>query len=207
MMLAKLLPFLMIFPLILISVVLHEFAHGWVAYRCGDDTAKRSGRLTLNPLAHIDLWGTILVPIFFFLTVNIFFGWAKPVPVNFMNLRKPKPQMIWVAIAGPATNILLACCLAALFHGGNVSPDSLPGVFLVGGALLNLFLAVFNMIPVPPLDGSRVVMGLLPLSLLRPYARLERFGLVIIILLWATGLLWKGVFPVVLSLAALLGLA
>lgn len=200
------LQFLVLFPLVILSVTLHEFSHGWVANRCGDPTAKWSGRLTLNPLAHMDLWGTFLIPILFYLAFHILFGWAKPVPVNFANLRKPRPHMIGVAAAGPLANILLALFLAVLFHTGDFPPDSLPGAFLVGGSFLNLFLAVFNLIPLPPLDGSRVVMGILPPSLLPSYLKLERFGLLIILLLWASGLLWNLALPVVFVLARGLGL-
>jgi len=200
------LQYLITFPVLAISLTLHEFAHGWVAERCGDNTAKLAGRLTLNPFAHIDLWGTIFLPIFFILTLNTPFGWAKPVPVNFMNLRRPKSQMVWVAIAGPIANLFLATFFAALFHIGSISPSSLLGSLLVLGSFLNLVLAVFNTIPLPPLDGSRIVMGLLPTPLLFYYRRLESFGFLIVIFLWATGLLDKVLLPAVSLLAKILGL-
>ncbi|MBI4436946.1 MAG: site-2 protease family protein [Candidatus Omnitrophica bacterium] len=198
--------FLIAFPILAVSLTLHEFAHGWVAEQCGDSTAKHSGRLTLNPLAHIDLWGTVLLPIFFILTLNAPFGWAKPVPVNFMNLRRPKEQMVWVAVAGPIANLLLALFFAGLLHVGSVSPTSFLGRLLTLGSFMNLILAVFNIIPLPPLDGSRIVVGLLPASLLPYYRRLESFGFLIVLFLWATGLLSEFLLPIVSLLAKLLGL-
>lgn len=204
--LSLLLEFLLTFPLLALSLTLHEFAHGWVAERCGDSTAKLSGRLTLNPLAHIDLWGTVLLPIFFILALNTPFGWAKPVPVNFLNLRKPKSQMVWVAVAGPIANIFLAIFFAAFYHVGSFSPESTIGSLLKLGSLMNLVLAVFNTIPLPPLDGSRIVMGLLPPPLLYRYRKLEPFGFLVILFLWATDLLSKVLLPLVDFLARTLGL-
>ncbi len=200
-----LLQFLMAFPLLAISLSFHEFSHGWVAFRCGDPTAKLAGRLSLNPLVHIDLWGTFLLPILFILTFRTPFGWAKPVPVNFLNLRKPKQQMVWVAVAGPAANVLLALFFASLFHVTGASPQSFLGSFLSLGALMNLVLAVFNILPLPPLDGSRIVIGLLPSHLIGYYRRLESFGFLIVLFFWMTGIINKILFPLVTLLASLLG--
>lgn len=204
--LSLLIEFLIAFPILALSLTLHEFAHGWVADRCGDPTAKLSGRLTLNPLAHIDLWGTVLLPIFFIITLHAPFGWAKPVPVNFMNLRRPKEQMVWVAVAGPIANLFLALFFASFLHVGSIAATSWLGQIATLGSLMNLILAVFNIIPLPPLDGSRVVMGLLPTSLLPYYRRLESFGFLIVLFLWATGLLSQVLLPVVSLLARILGL-
>lgn len=201
-----LLQYLVAFPILALSLSLHEFAHGWIANRCGDPTAKMSGRLTLNPLAHIDIWGTLLLPIFFILTLNTPFGWAKPVPVNFMNLRRPKSQMIWVAVAGPIANLLLATFFAAILHVGSFPPDSFLASFLLLGSFMNLVLAVFNIIPLPPLDGSRIVLGVLPQPLVPYYRQLESFGFLIILLLWSSGLLNKFLLPLVSFLAKTLGI-
>lgn len=170
------------------AIVLHECAHGWVASVLGDPTAKLFGRLTLNPLKHIDPVGTIIVPTALYLIHFIgwtqsllLFGWARPVPVNFARLRDPRRDMILVALAGPAVNIILAFCLVQL---ANIK--FLPHVierYLVWGVVLNLGLALFNMIPVPPLDGSRVVSGILPRAWARAYSYLEPFGIVIVIVL------------------------
>ena len=157
------------------AVILHEYAHGWVALKLGDPTAKLLGRLTLNPLKHIDPIGTILVPIITKLTLGFPFGWAKPVPVNFTNLRNPKRDMILVAAAGPAINIVLALIASVLFPLG-------PQIFGLA-VVINLMLAVFNMIPIPPLDGSRILAGFLPTSLARQYLFLEPFGFIILIVL------------------------
>ncbi len=171
---------------VLLAITFHEAAHGYVAWRLGDDTAYRQGRVTFNPFRHIDPFGTIVLPaLLFFVTEGQFlFGWAKPVPVNFFRLRRPKRDMVWVAAAGPGINIVLALASALLAHRAPFVPD--PAVdwvlqTLANSIFLNLLLAVFNMIPLPPLDGGRVAVGLLPPQLARPLARLERFGLLILI--------------------------
>lgn len=157
------------------AVILHEYAHGWAALKLGDPTAKLLGRLTLNPFKHIDPIGTILIPIITKLTLGFPFGWAKPVPVNFSQLHNPKRDMILVAAAGPAVNIVLAVIASLLF-------PLAPKIFSLA-VVVNLMLAVFNMIPIPPLDGSRIVAGLLPTSLARKYLYLEPFGFIIVIVL------------------------
>ncbi|NTV29033.1 MAG: site-2 protease family protein [Candidatus Omnitrophica bacterium] len=169
------------------AIVLHECAHGWVAYRLGDPTAKRMGRLTLNPLKHIDPVGTVLVPLALYL-LHVFglnsslfmFGWAKPVPVNFRALSNPRRDQILVALAGPGVNLLAATLIAQLAKLGSLYMIS---EILYWGVLTNVALAVFNLIPIPPLDGSRVVGGLLPENLERIYSRLEPFGIIVVIVL------------------------
>ncbi|MDE3116347.1 MAG: site-2 protease family protein [Pseudomonadota bacterium] len=170
---------------IVIAITFHEAAHGFVARLCGDDTATRLGRVTFNPLKHIDLFGTILLPAFLLLThTGILFGYAKPVPVNFAGLRHPKRDMIWVAAAGPATNLVLAaastlCLYLALRMGA--APDGAWVTLFLGSLEINLVLAVLNMLPLPPLDGGRVATGLLPSRLAVPFARIEPYGFVILI--------------------------
>ena len=143
------LSFLFILPIFLVSLTVHEYAHGWMAFRYGDDTAKRMGRLTLNPLAHISLIGTIILPLI------VHFGWAKPVPVNFLILTKK--QIFKVAAAGPIANILLAIILSGCFHVFGLEAATAVGNFVLLAVLLNLILAVFNLLPIPPLDGSKMV--------------------------------------------------
>ncbi|MDP8265051.1 MAG: site-2 protease family protein [Candidatus Aceula lacicola] len=185
------------------SVILHECAHGWVAYRLGDPTAKERGRLTLNPIKHVDFLGTIILPIMLVVVGSpVILGWAKPVPVNFARLRNPKRDMILVGLSGPMTNIVLAFALSIILRS-NIIPV---GTFILQmGILINLVLAVFNLVPIPPLDGSRLVMGLLPARYAYLYAKLERYGIIIVFLLLYFGALRRIVWPVVIQLASYLG--
>lgn len=190
------------------SMVCHEYAHGWVAWKLGDPTAKAAGRLTLNPLKHIDLFGTVILPLLLltlrFLGLDIFvFGWAKPVPVNFLRLNNPKRDMMWVGLAGPAVNIVLGTALIPLIYLEFLpwAIREIVAVFIV----INFIFAVFNLIPIPPLDGSRFVMGLLPRKLAVSYAKLERYGMLIIVVLLYFGLLGKIVLPVIGFIGNLLG--
>ena len=170
---------------VLTAITLHEAAHGWVAWKLGDDTAKRFGRVSFNPVRHVDPFGTLVLPgILLAMQAPFLFGYAKPVPVNFARLRRPRRDMIWVAAAGPGSNIAMAYLAAVLMYVTVLVPDVAgPWLFqnLKNALVLNVVLAVFNMLPLPPLDGSRVVLGLLPSRLAVRYAGLERFGMVIII--------------------------
>jgi Zn-dependent protease len=172
---------------VIIAITLHEAAHGFVARYFGDDTAANAGRVTLNPLKHIDLFGTILLPAFLLLSkAGFVFGYAKPVPVNFAALRNPKRDMIWVAAAGPGMNILIAMIsvglLGLIIHSGSV-PQWL-SLLLWTSVEINLVLAVLNLWPIPPLDGSRVAVGLLPPTLALPLWRMSRFGMVFVIVIF-----------------------
>lgn len=176
-----------IIGVLLFSVIVHECAHGLTALWCGDPTAKEAGRLTLNPLKHIDPFGTIILP--FLLRLLGFFpiGWAKAVPVNFSRLRHPKRDMLWVGLSGPAVNIVLALS-AALVHTSWPQAPLGAQRFIILVVVVNLFLALFNLTPIPPLDGSRVVFSLLPDRIAYQYAKLERFGIIIVLVLLNFGL-------------------
>jgi Zn-dependent protease len=170
---------------VIIAITFHEAAHGFVAHRLGDDTAWRMGRVTFNPLKHVDLFGTILMPAFLLLILAPFlFGSAKPVPVDFRALYRPRRDMVWVAAAGPLMNIALALAAGLIFHGVDYLPlnvDQWVAQNLENAIVINVVLAVFNMIPLPPLDGGRVAVGLLPNALAMPLARLERQGMLILV--------------------------
>ena len=172
---------------VLLAITLHEAAHGFVAHRLGDDTAYRLGRVTLNPLKHIDPFGTILLPAILLLRRSPFlFGYAKPVPVNFHALDHPRRDMVLVAAAGPATNVLLGAVAALSFHLVSYVPAGAAlwvAQNLKNALIINVVLAVFNMLPLPPLDGGRIVTGLLPNFLSEPFARLEPYGLLILVAL------------------------
>lgn len=169
---------------VLFAVTFHEAAHGLIAYRLGDDTALRAGRLTLNPFAHVDPFGTVLLPLVLLLFTNFAFGYAKPVPVDARRLRHPRRDMIWVALAGPATNLLLAV-LAAMLLPLAASIDGGFGAWfyqmLRVMVIFNCIIAVFNMLPIPPLDGGRVMAGLLPQQAAWRYGRLEPYGMFIVV--------------------------
>ena len=172
---------------VIFAVTFHEAAHGLVAYRFGDDTAARAGRLTLNPLAHIDPFGTVVLPALLFVTSGFLFGYAKPVPVNFGRLRHPRRDTVLVALAGPGMNIVLAIISSLLFYGVAWMPSSAAewaATNLVHSIQLNAVLCVFNMLPFPPLDGGRVAVGILPRFLARPMARVEPYGMLILMLIF-----------------------
>jgi Zn-dependent protease len=173
-----------ILPLV-IAITFHEAAHGFVAHHFGDNTAWERGRVSFNPLKHIDPFGTLLLPaILLFSGSPFLFGYAKPVPVNFRALRHPRIDMVWVALAGPATNIALALVAAMAFHLLPFAPDNSAQWIadnLKNALVINVVLAVFNMLPIPPLDGGRVAVGLLPNVLAVPLSRLEPYGMLILI--------------------------
>jgi Zn-dependent protease len=191
---------------VIFAITVHEVAHGWVASKLGDQTARLMGRLTLNPLKHIDPVGTIIVPIVMLMFTPFLLGWAKPVPVDWRNLRRPRRDMAWVAVAGPAANLimLLFWILFAkliLLSGPGDSESAKPFIAMaLAGIFINIILMVLNLIPVPPLDGSRIVSSLLPPRTALLYNRLEPYGLIIVLVLLVTGVLGDLFMPVVFNM-------
>ena len=190
-----------VLPLIF-AVTLHEAAHGWVADKLGDSTARQLGRITVNPLRHIDWFGTILLPMLMMAFTGFLFGWAKPVPVNMSRLRNPRRDMVWVALAGPGANVLMAILwsLLLLLADSSLTPESLAlplAAMAVAGIFINLILMALNLLPILPLDGGRVLAGVLPAAVARLYARIEPFGFFIIVGLLVAGLLGKVLTPVI----------
>ena len=198
---------LMLFIILIFSVILHECAHGLAAERCGDPTARQAGRITLNPIPHLDPIGSILIPGIMILMSLVtgsgfIFGWAKPVPINPYNFNDPKRDMMWVGLAGPATNFAVALFLALVFRLLAVSA-SLGAVILFYGITINLILGFFNLIPIPPLDGSRILTGLLPEEYAYKLSRIEPFGFMILIILFISGI-FRFIVMLVYELSSLL---
>lgn len=198
---------------VILAITLHEAAHGYVARHFGDMTAYREGRVSLNPLRHIDPFGTVALPLILLVLGKLFgggiiFGWAKPVPVNFANLRRPKRDMLWVAAAGPLSNLAMALAWALVVKVGLSLPNSyfsLPLTLMgAAGVFFNIIIMVLNLVPLPPLDGGRILVSLLPDRLAWRVARVEPYGLFILILLLFTGALGFVLWP---AIAALMGLA
>jgi Zn-dependent protease len=186
------------------AITVHEVAHGWVANRLGDPTAARAGRLSLNPFRHVDPVGTVLVPAVVYLTSGAFFGWARPVPVDWRQLRHPRRDMALVAVAGPLSNLLMLVAWILVLL--NADPQGLWARMSWTGVSFNATIMVLNLLPVPPLDGSRIVTSLLPAGAAVSYNRIEPFGLLILAALLMTGLLGAILKPLVTGLVGLLGL-
>ena len=183
----------LLFIILLFSIILHECAHGLAAEYHGDPTARQAGRITLNPIPHLDPIGSVLLPgimilISLFSRAPLFiFGWAKPVPINPYNLNDPKRDMMWIGLAGPATNVGIALLLALLLRLLAI-PGRLAADILFWGVFINLLLVIFNLIPIPPLDGSRILTGLLPEEYSYRLSRIEPFGFIILIILFMSGI-------------------
>jgi Zn-dependent protease len=194
--------FIILAPPLLLALTFHEFAHGFVAFRLGDPTAQAAGRLTLNPLKHLDPLGTLA---FFFIKI----GWAKPVPVNPAYFRNPKKDMLWVALAGPVTNLLLAVVsailakfiwiIAALLPHSMLLDATIVPLFnmLLASVWINLVLCIFNFLPIPPLDGSRILVGVLPDNLALSFLKFERYGFILVLILAFSGILSKIILPII----------
>jgi len=194
---------------VLFAITLHEAAHGWVANKLGDPTARQLGRITINPIKHIDPMGTIVIPLFLVTLSGFIIGWAKPVPVDPRHFKQPLLDMALVALAGPASNFLMACGWALLITLSTTAlADTSIAVYLYqmgkAGMTINLILMVLNLMPIPPLDGGRVLAGVLPKQLALSYMRIEPFGMWIILALLVSGVLGKILWPVVLRFDAII---
>lgn len=191
---------------VLFAITLHEAAHGYVARLLGDPTADLAGRISLNPMRHIDPVGTVAVPLFLLLAAKLMggagfiFGWAKPVPVNWSRLKRPKQDILWVALAGPAANFVMAflwtLALKLVLMAG-AAATGFWAQMAIAGIQINIVLMVFNLLPIPPLDGGRIVYSLLPTQWAQPYARIEPYGMLIVLLLIFSGILWAVIQPVI----------
>lgn len=192
---------------VIFAITVHEAAHGYAARYFGDMTAFNAGRITLNPVKHIDPFGTILLPALTVMLGGILFGWAKPVPVDFRRLRNPKKDMLWVAAAGPASNFLMAIFWALVMKFSVNAPEAfvLPMTLMAkAGVSINIVLMVLNLLPLPPLDGGRIAVSLLPMRLARPFAQIERYGFIILIVLLFSGVLSRILDPLINLVYALI---
>lgn len=187
--------------ILLVSVILHEMAHGYAALSQGDKTALYAGRLTFNPLKHLDLWGSILIPLFLILSgAGFVIGWAKPVPYNPDNLKNQVWGKIWVAIAGVLTNLAIAVCFGLIARFAPLSENALSVVYMI--VITNIVLAIFNLIPIPPLDGSKIILAFVPPKYDRIVRRIEQYSFIILIVFILYG--WKLISPLISSLFSLL---
>lgn len=192
---------------VIFAITVHEAAHGYVAKYFGDMTAYNEGRISLNPIKHIDPFGTILLPALTIMLGGILFGWAKPVPVNFANLRNPKKDMLWVAAAGPASNFIMAIFWVFVIKFAISAPESIAyPLTMMGkaGVSINIVLMVLNLLPLPPLDGGRIAVSLLPNGLAQKFSQLERYGFIILIVLLFTGVLSKILDPLINAVYSLI---
>lgn len=197
-------------PPVLFAITLHEVAHGWVANKLGDPTAKNRGRLTVNPLKHVDPMGTIIVPFFMYMVSPFILGWAKPVPVEPRYFKAPMLDMALVAAAGPVSNFVMACLWAGFIKLCLLLMEPSPILFFFvmmgkGGILINIILMMINLVPVPPLDGGRVVAGIMPEWMALQFMRIEPFGMIIIIVLLVSGILGQVLWPQVVQFQQMIG--